>query len=327
MQTLLSKLIEAQKVLTLIGPTASGKSGLSLLLAKKLPIEIISVDSALIYQGMNIGTAKPTMEEQARVPHHLIDIISPDQTYSASEFVDDVNRLVPEILNRGHLPVLVGGTMMYLNALQQGIAELPEADPQIRQKWLSLWHSDAKTVHQRLQAVDPIAANRIHENDSQRLVRALEVFDLTGEPLSTHQSMAKEKSMQAFSLVKIGLIPENRAKLHQQIEKRFDVMLDQGFLDEIQQLKKAPLLHPDLPSIRSVGYRQAWQYLDGDYDFETFRAKSIVATRQLAKRQLTWLRKETELTVIDPFVHQPLAQLDLTLSRLQKSVMGDGLTK
>lgn len=304
--------IKQNKVLAIMGPTASGKSRLSMALAEVLPIEIISVDSALIYQGMDIGTAKPTAEEQAQVPHHLIDIRLPEQSYSAADFVADVNRLVPQIIARNRLPVLVGGTMMYFHALQQGMATLPQADAAIRAKWMAIWENTPVQLHQRLAEVDAVAAERIHANDPQRLIRALEVYELTGQPLSWHQQAGQQQAKCAFEMIKVGLIADDRKQIHQQIEERFDAMLAQHFLAEAEQLYANPNLHADLPAIRSVGYRQAWSFLAGEYDAPTFREKSIVATRQLAKRQLTWLRKETDLCVIDPFtcpLDKQLAQL------------------
>ncbi|MBF6056995.1 tRNA (adenosine(37)-N6)-dimethylallyltransferase MiaA [Thiomicrorhabdus sp. HH1] len=283
-----------------MGPTASGKSGLSMLLAEKWPIEIISVDSALIYRGMDIGTAKPSVEEMQAVPHHLINTHDVDQSYSASEFVEDAKRLVEEIFARNRLPVFVGGTMMYFNSLQQGMSDLPSADEVVRERLLQQWQTDPQSMHQRLQQVDPKAAERIHPNDPQRLIRALEVFEVTGTPLSEFQAQPKS-SLQAFKLIKVGLIPENRGKLHAQIEERFLQMLESGFLQEVKGLFERGDLNVDMTSIRSVGYRQAWLFLQGEYDYETFVHKAVVATRQLAKRQLTWLRKESDMLVLDPF--------------------------
>jgi len=306
-----SSLIENRQVIALMGPTASGKSALSMALAQSssVPIEIISVDSALIYQDMDIGTAKPSAIEQQQVRHHLVDILTPEQSYSAADFVSDVKTKVDEILQRGHLPILVGGTMMYFNALQRGLSVLPEANLEIRQKWLQVWEGSPEKLHQKLQEVDPVAAQRIHPNDPQRLVRALEVYEVSGQPLTELQK-AGVQPLTEFGLIKFALLPEDRHALHQQIEKRFLQMVKMGLLDEVRVLQeKYPLLHPDLPSIRCVGYRQAWAYLAGDYDRDTFIHKGIVATRQLAKRQITWLRKETNLTVLDPFKQTLTAQL------------------
>ncbi len=297
---LVNRFIADKKVVAIMGPTASGKSALSMLLAEKFPIEIISVDSALIYQGMDIGTAKPSAKEMAKVPHHLIDIILPTQTYSASNFVEDVHRLVAEIFSRGNLPVLVGGTMMYFHALQQGMADLPSADKLTRAKLQSQWQDNPQELHKKLQLVDEVAAKRIHFNDQQRVCRALEVFELTGKPLSQHQLEGQGKGLTEFNLIKIALLPSDRKALHTQIEKRFNQMLSQGFISEVKKLFLNPNLHSDLPSIRSVGYRQAWLFLHQEYEYEEFIEKSLVATRQLAKRQITWLRKEKNILELDP---------------------------
>ena len=308
-------LIRAKKVLAIMGPTASGKSQLSMALANVLPVEIISVDSALIYQHMDIGSAKPTPAEMKAVPHHLIDIIPPDQTYSASEFVEDVHRLVQEIFSRGRLPILVGGTMMYFNALQQGLNDLPSADLEVRSKLQAIWDENPELLHQKLQQVDHVSAARINPNDPQRLIRALEVYELTGKNLTEHRQNPKS-GLTAFSLVKVALIPENRALLHAQIEKRFLQMLDDGFMEEVRSLFSRGDLDAEMTSIRCVGYRQAWSYLEQEYDYDTFIHKGVVATRQLAKRQLTWLRKETDITVIDPYQTSLEDRVKLTLSAL-----------
>lgn len=295
------QLIENKQAIAIMGPTASGKSHLSMLLAKALPCEIISVDSALIYKGMDIGTAKPTQDELKQVPHHLIDILQPWQTYSASDFVEDVHKLVAEILQRKRIPLLVGGTMMYFNALQKGMANLPSANEEIRQRLSDQWQASPEEVFAYFQSVDPKAAEWIHPNDQQRIFRAIEVYELTGKALSQHQIEDTETGLKDFTLIKMALMPEDRSQLHQQIEKRFLQMLEQGFLNEMQPLIENEKLHEDLPSIRSVGYRQAWQYLKGEWDYDTFVEKGIVATRQLAKRQITWLRKEENTTFLDAF--------------------------
>ncbi|WP_024850997.1 tRNA (adenosine(37)-N6)-dimethylallyltransferase MiaA [Hydrogenovibrio kuenenii] len=297
----IEKLIEQKQCLAIMGPTASGKSRLSMAVAECLPVEIISVDSALIYKGMDIGTAKPSEEEMQQVPHHLISILEPTESYSAADFVDDVHRLVPEIFARGRIPLLVGGTMMYFNALQKGMAKLPSADEALREKLFAAWQANPKEVHARLAEVDPEAADRIHANDSQRLTRALEVYELTGRPLSELQKAEQGEGLTEFKLAKVALMAEDRAKLHEQIAVRFQHMIDQGFLAEAGCLFQTPAIHPDLPSVRSVGYRQAWPFYRGEYGFQTFVEKGIVATRQLAKRQITWLRKEAVDLVIDPF--------------------------
>jgi len=313
---LIQTLIEQKKCLALMGPTASGKSQLSMDLASVLPIEIISVDSALIYKGMDIGTAKPSLQEQEQVVHHLIDTHDPQESYSASEFVEDVHTLVNEIFARGKLPVLVGGTMMYYNALQQGMSDLPSADEAVRKKLQALWQASPETLHQQLEKIDPESALRIHPNDPQRLIRALEVYEVSGKTLTQLRAEPKPV-LTAFELIKIGLIPEDRAKLHAQIGKRFTTMLEAGFLSEVKNLFEQDSLISDATSMRSVGYRQAWLLFQGEYDYDTFVYKALVATRQLAKRQLTWLRKETDLIKIDPYQTRPKERLERVLEVLK----------
>lgn len=312
---LVKKLIENKQCLAIMGPTASGKSQLSMLLAEELPIEIISVDSALIYREMDIGTAKPTQAELELVPHHLINTHDATETYSASEFVDDVNRLVKEIFDRKRLPVLVGGTMMYFNALQQGMSDLPSANEKIRAHWLNIWNETPELLHEKLLDVDPVSAERIHKNDPQRLIRAIEVYELTGKTLTEFRAEPK-KGLPDFELIKIALIPEDRAQLHQQIEQRFLTMIETGFLQEAKELFERGDLNEDMTAIRSVGYRQAWLFMMGEYDYETFIEKGFVATRQLAKRQLTWLRKEPDISVIDPYKTTSDQRVDQALSLL-----------
>jgi len=314
---LVEKLINNKQCLAIMGPTASGKSQLSMLLSQSLPIEIISVDSALIYRDMDIGTAKPTQQELEVVPHHLIDTHDATETYSASEFVDDVNRLVKEVFSRSALPVLVGGTMMYFNALQQGMSNLPSADEKIREKWLKIWEASPNLLHEKLLDVDPESAARIHKNDPQRLVRAIEVYEITGRTLTEFRAEPK-KGLPDFELIKVALIPEDRAKLHKQIEKRFLEMVDSGFLHEAKRLFERRDLEEDMTSMRSVGYRQAWLFLDEEYDYEAFIYKGLVATRQLAKRQLTWLRKEEGLLVIDPYKTKPQERVLKVLDMLEQ---------
>ncbi len=296
-----------ESVLAILGPTASGKTALALELAKHRPIEIISLDSALVYRDMNIGTAKPSADERAAVPHHLIDIRNPDESYCAAEFVADTTQLISEIRERGATPVIVGGTMMYFRALSQGLDDLPKADQAIRQRleqegleygWPAL--------HARLQTVDPITAQRLAPNDSQRIQRALEVWELTGKPMSsflktTTQPSASKLSTPLLSLQSVSLEPSDRSLLHARIAQRFDLMLEQGFLDEVKQLRADYKLNLSMPSVRCVGYRQAWDYLDGACGYAQFREAGIAATRQLAKRQLTWLRGMQKRTVFDPF--------------------------
>lgn len=317
-QNLVNQLIANKKCLAIMGPTASGKSQLSMLLAEQMPIEIISVDSALIYRDMDIGTAKPSQQELALVPHHLINTHDASETYSASEFVDDVNRLVKGIYARNRLPVLVGGTMMYFNALQQGLSDLPSADEKIREKWLQIWHESPNLLHEKLLDIDPVSAERIHKNDPQRLIRAIEVYEATGKSLTEFRAQPK-KGLPDFELIKIALIPEDRAKLHKQIEMRFLSMIESGFLQEVKGLFQREDLHEDMTSIRSVGYRQAWLFLDGEYDYETFIDKGLVATRQLAKRQLTWLRKEPDINVIDPYKTTSEERIKIAISLLESN--------
>ena len=287
--------------LAIIAPTASGKTALSLRIAAEVPCEIISLDSALVYRDMDIGTAKPSTAEQAAVPHHLIDIITPMESYSAADFVGDCVRLAGEIRARGRLPLIVGGTMMYYHALTQGLNELPEADAAVRaelqrQKQQHGLHS----LYEQLQRADPETAARLPPSDSQRIERALEVFLLTGKPLSQHIRAAQ--STPALPLHTIALIPEDRSRLHAQINRRFEQMLDNGFVDEVRRLQqKYPDLLPDGTAMRCVGYRQVWQHLDGQINESELVAQGQAATRQLAKRQLTWLRKLPADAVFDPF--------------------------
>jgi len=264
---------------------------------------------------MDIGTAKPTQAELDFVPHHLINTHDATETYSASEFVDDVNRLVKEIFDRDCLPVLVGGTMMYFNALQQGMSDLPSADEKVREYWLNIWNETPELLHEKLLDIDPVSAERIHKNDPQRLVRAIEVYELTGKTLTEFRAEPK-KGLPDFELIKIALIPDDRTKLHRQIEQRFLAMIESGFLQEAKGLFERGDLNEDMTSIRSVGYRQAWLFMMGEYDYEAFIEKGFVATRQLAKRQLTWLRKEPDITVIDPYETTPSQRVEQTLALL-----------
>ena len=291
----------------LMGATACGKTELSMSLARVLDAEIISVDSALVYRGMDIGTAKPTVEERAGIPHHLIDVADPWQSYSAAEFCNDANALINDIHGRGKRTLLVGGTMLYFKALEEGLAELPEANADVRseltaQASLIGWQA----MHDQLSAIDPVAASRIHPNDPQRLQRALEVYKLTGIPLSELQS--RTHSNLAAAPVKLALVPKERAWLHQRIEQRFVNMLEDNFLGEMQRLYQDPRLNAQLPSMRSVGYRQAWDYLERLHlsidanckkDSTEWIDKAVAATRQLAKRQLTWLRSMSNVTHIE----------------------------
>lgn len=282
----------------LMGPTASGKTALSVAMAKALDAEIISVDSALVYRGMDIGTAKPTLAERAGIPHHLIDILDPSESFSTGQFRSRALALMKDISKRGKRPLLVGGTMLYFNALTQGLAELPEADPEIRRRLDSEWLNLGKEVmHARLAEVDPEAAVRIHINDPQRIQRALEVYEISGRPLSSF-FQAGQQLAHAHRFIKLIVAPEQRSTLHAKIAQRFDAMLEHGFLDEVRALRRRGDLDETMPSIRCVGYRQAWSYLNGEYDFETMREKAIIATRQLAKRQFTWLRREQDARLL-----------------------------
>ncbi|MCT9072141.1 tRNA (adenosine(37)-N6)-dimethylallyltransferase MiaA [Cupriavidus gilardii] len=291
-------------IVCLLGPTASGKTAAALALAARAPIEIISMDSALVYREMDIGTAKPSAAELAAVPHHLIDIIDPADSYSAAQFVADTNALVESIRARGREPLIVGGTMLYYKALTQGLNDLPQADPQVRAELDRLAEERGwPALHAMLAQVDPVTAARLAPNDSQRIQRALEIHRLTGLPMSAllaREADARTFDGQAGSRFRaIALEPSDRAVLHARIEARFDAMLGGGLLDEVERLRSRGDLHPGLPSIRCVGYRQVWEYLDGHCDFATMRERGIAATRQLCKRQLTWLRSTPERLVVD----------------------------
>ncbi|MCG5260778.1 tRNA (adenosine(37)-N6)-dimethylallyltransferase MiaA [Cupriavidus gilardii] len=291
-------------IVCLLGPTASGKTAAALALAARAPVEIISMDSALVYREMDIGTAKPSAAELAAVPHHLIDIIDPADSYSAAQFVNDTNALIDAIRARGREPLIVGGTMLYYKALTQGLNDLPQADPQLRAELDQLAAERGwPALHAMLAEVDPITAARLAPNDSQRIQRALEIHRLTGQPMSAllaRQADARTFDGQAGARFRaIALEPSDRAVLHARIEARFDAMLAGGLLDEVQRLRGRGDLHPGLPSIRCVGYRQVWEYLDGLCDFATMRERGIAATRQLCKRQLTWLRSTPERLVVD----------------------------
>jgi tRNA dimethylallyltransferase len=324
--------------IALAGPTAAGKTAAAMAIARQHGIEIISVDSALVYRGMDIGTAKPTAEELAAVPHHLINIRDPLQAYSAAAFVADANRLMADIHARGRLPLLVGGTMLYFKALFDGLDDMPKADPSVRaalgeqaaaQGWPAL--------HAELAAVDPVTAARLAPNDSQRISRALEVFRISGRPLADWQQRATKTIAGGASNTRaaalISLEPAKRSWLHERIALRFDAMLAGGFIDEVKALRARGDLHPDLPSMRCVGYRQAWEYLDslnslagaqGDAATsaaDDFRERGIAATRQLAKRQLTWLRSMPERKIVacdaPDALQQVLAQVDTLIASMK----------
>jgi tRNA dimethylallyltransferase len=291
--------MEATAVL-LMGPTASGKSALAMAIAARLPVEIVSVDSAQVYRGMDVGTAKPGADERRTVPHHLIDVVDPTEAYSAARFRTEAVRLVAEIAARGRLPLLVGGTMLYFKALRDGLSDLPAADAGVR----AAIDAEARArgwpaLHTELAHVDPETAARLEPGDAQRIQRALEVFRVTGVPLSRHLGARADAA--PFALHAIGLLPADRSVLHRRIAARFDAMLAAGLVDELRGLRARFALHPGLPSMRCVGYRQAWRHLEGEYDRAELRERGIFATRQLAKRQLTWLRAWAGLRTFDCF--------------------------
>lgn len=310
------------RVIALMGPTASGKSAYALELAQRLDGEVVSVDSALVYRGLDIGAAKPTGEEQARVPHHLMDLRDPWQPYSAAEFAVDADVAIDAILARGRLPILAGGTGLYFRALLEGLAQMPEAD--VGQRAAITADAGVRgwaALHGELARIDPAAAQRIHATDAQRIQRALEVYRLSGRAISEWQRDARQATPR-WKVLKLVLAPPDRAVLHARIEQRFDAMLAGGFLDEMRALRGLPELtrHPaplQLPAIRAVGYRQAWAYLeqerlDGEGDAGQFRDRAIAATRQLARRQLTWLRGELDARWFDPVTQR--TQLDAAVA-------------
>lgn len=282
-------------IICLMGPTASGKTQLAIELVQHLPCDIISVDSAMVYRGMDVGTAKPTPDELAIAPHRLINILDPKEPYSAGQFCTDANMAITEILAKNRIPLLVGGTMLYFRALQQGLSPLPAADTSIRQQ---LSEEAAKkgwaALHQRLQTIDPTAAARISPQDAQRIQRALEIFQLTGLSL-TEFCKKTANTPSPYQMINIGLMVEDRTNLAHRIEVRFKRMLKEGFLEEVAQLKAREDLHPDMPSMRAVGYRQLWDYLAGLITAQEMEERAIIATRQLAKRQMTWLRSWPEM--------------------------------
>lgn len=287
-------------VICLAGPTASGKTDFAIRLREALPLEIISVDSALVYRGMDIGTAKPDAETLRRAPHRLIDIRDPEEKYSAGEFVRDAEIEIKDIRRAGRIPLLVGGTMMYFNSLTEGIAQLPEADPGTRDRL----DAEAASVgwaamHERLAAIDAAAAAKINPRDSQRIQRALEVFEVSGRTLSDWQAADKPYAPRQ-SYLKLALVPESRSALHDRLRARLQSMFEAGFVEEVERLRNRPGLSGKHSSMRAVGYRQIWSYLNGEYDRATAEEKSLAATRQLAKRQLTWLRSDDSLIRFDP---------------------------
>ena len=282
-----------------MGPTASGKTALALEIAARFPVEIVSVDSAQVYRGLDVGTAKPTAAERAAAPHHLIDIIDPSDSYSAAQFRTDAARLMRDIIGRGRIPLLAGGTMLYFKALREGLSNLPPANAAVR----AAIEAEARekgwpALHADLARIDPPAAARLQPGDAQRIQRALEVFRISGRPLSALQG-SRIADSSPFRFLPVALVPSDRAMLHRRIEQRFDTMLAAGLVEEVAGLRKKYALNPGLPSMRCVGYRQAWEFLQGAYDRATLRDKGIYATRQLAKRQLTWLRAMPEPKIFD----------------------------
>tara|TARA_B110000444_G_C18796847_1_gene575343 strand:+ start:341 stop:1255 length:915 start_codon:yes stop_codon:yes gene_type:complete len=295
-----------------MGPTASGKTSLAVDLVQQHPLQIVSVDSAQIYQEMNIGTGKPEQEVLDVAPHRLIDFIDPSVLYSASQFRTDAFREIDEILDVGDMPLLVGGTMLYFRVLRDGLADMPHANPEVRSEIEKLAKEQGwEAVHQQLAAVDPDSAARIHPNDPQRIQRALEIYRVSGETMtSLHAQMqTKQEAMLPYNLHFFAIQPEDRGVLHSQIETRFRQMLSQGLVDEVQALRSRGDLNHQLPSIKSVGYRQVWQYLDGEIEYDDMVERSIIATRQLAKRQLTWLRSWPSLQSLSDSSHQSVQRV------------------
>lgn len=286
-------------IILLKGPTASGKTDLAVELAQRLPLEIISVDSALVYRGMDIVTSKPDMETLASAPHRLVDICEPTEAYSAAQFRHDALKEIESILALGKTPLLVGGTMLYFKALVEGLSTLPAADEGVRQELeRELSERGLTALHKELSRVDPEAGERIHQNDPQRILRALEVYRLTGKSM-TYWWQQQEQQALPYDIINLGLMPGDRSVLHERIARRFMQMLKSGGIEEVEQLRAREGMSLDLPSMRSVGYRQIWHFLDGEYDYDAMQEKGIVATRQLAKRQMTWMRSDQTLELLD----------------------------
>ncbi len=300
-----------------MGPTASGKTDLAFSIADKFPCTIISVDSVMVYRGLDIGSAKPDVATLYKYPHQLIDILEPEQSYSAANFRNDALHLVDEAHAENKIPLLVGGTMLYFSALLRGLAKMPNADAEVRLRLAKLAEDKGwGYVHAQLAEVDPLAAERIHPNDPQRIQRAMEVYEITGTPISDLHAQS-DADVLPFKVLKLALIPGDRAHLHKLIEQRFDLMLERGFMEEARELFQREILHAELPAMRSVGYRQAWKHFAGEYDEAMMREKAIIATRQLAKRQLTWLRSEPFLSIIsaeNPVIHDLHQQIQSYLA-------------
>ena len=300
-------------VMCLLGPTAAGKTDIAIDLIKRFPLEIISVDSAQVYRQMDIGTAKPDAEVLKRAPHALIDVVDPWQSYSVARFLKDADHEIKRIHRQKKIPLLAGGTMLYFRSLWDGLSNLPESDATVRQRWLNyLAEHGQDALYQQLQQVDPIIAEKIHSNDPQRIMRALEVHDITGETLSSLQN--KRAPEQSYDFYNLGLFPNDRALLHERIAQRFAIMLEQGFESEVESLMNLSQMNSDLPSMRSVGYRQMCQYLANGCDKQQMTDQSLAATRQLAKRQITWLRGMDSCRMVDPFA-ESVTLVDDTLAR------------
>ena len=284
----------------LMGPTAAGKTDLAVTLVEQLPMDIISVDSVMVYRGMDIGSAKPDSETLTRAPHRLIDIRDPVEAYSAAQFREDALREMTKISSEGRIPLLVGGTMLYFRALLSGLSSLPSADAEIRTRLEAEAEVEGwASLHRRLADVDADAAARIHPNDPQRIQRALEVYELTGVPLSELQHQQQVDQPLPYRIIKLAVAPAERSVLHQRIAQRFEQMLGEGLVEEVESLRQRGDLHLDLPALRAVGYRQVWEFLEGDIDYTEMVERGVIATRQLAKRQFTWLRSEPSLTLLD----------------------------
>lgn len=308
-------------VMFIMGPTASGKTDLALALADTLPCELISVDSALIYRGMDIGTAKPDAETLRAYPHHLVDILDPLDSYSAARFRQDALTLMRAAVEKQRLPVLVGGTMLYYKALLEGLATMPAADPEVREQLLQQVEQEGLlSLYQQLQTVDPESAARLHPNDTQRIVRAVEVWRVSGKTMTQyHQQQQAQRALNLqlpYTVLPFAIAPQQRHIVHERIEQRFQAMLEQGFIDEVEALLKRGDLHAELPSMRAVGYRQVWEYLHGQTSYDEMVAKATAATRQLAKRQFTWLRSWSQVDWLDSLAQN---NLELLLKKLPAS--------